>query len=187
MPYDTNKAPRRHMIEKALFTAFPKPVRPAIPFLIIVSFTYFLSNANLFEVFAPRADCMYHNQVLILLHGISDALIFLAKISVGLVLFRLYGYLKNQGFPFYDYAWRFGGFVFFGGLTHAISILDLFKTYYWLDGILKLITAWFCLLVALSVFKEYPKLKQIKTPQEYKDLANKLNELLKEIKENEKK
>ncbi len=160
-------------------------IRGIIPFLIIASITFFLSEAELFQKFMPRSVCMYQNQKLIDLHLISDGVIFIAYIGIGTTLFRLYNSLASKGFPFADIAWKFGGFIFFCGLTHLMGVINLWVTYYWLDGIIKLFTAWFSLLVFIGLVKRYHELINLKTPPEFGDLATKLERTLKALRKEE--
>lgn len=149
-----------------------------ILFLIIISATYFLSEANIFQRFMPRSVCMFQNKKLIDLHLVSDAAIFLAYIGIGTLLLLLFNALNKKGLPFADFSWKFGGFIICCGITHLVSVINIWVTFYWLDGITKLFTAWFSILVFLQLIKDFNKIKQLKTPAEFNELANRYNELL---------
>lgn len=71
----------------------------------------------------------------------------------------------------------FGLFILFCGLTHAIAVLNLFITYYWLDGAIKILTAIFSGLTLVE-FVEVPSyVKDTYTGEEYRELINKNKEL----------
>lgn len=158
-----------------------KKRHPLLLFLVIASVTFFVSEANLFETFLPRVVGMHHNKKLIFLHGLSEAVIFLSCAVVGAIMFRLYHALSHRGFPFSQYAYWFAGFIFFGGMTHFMSLLDLLTTYYWIDGIMRLLAAWFSVLVCIAFVRDYPNMKNIMTPKEMAELSAKYDELLKRL------
>jgi hypothetical protein len=158
-----------------------KKRHPLLLFLVICSVTFFASGADIFQRFVPRAVCMYYNQKLIFLHGVSDLVIFIAYAVDGVLLFRLHRVLSKRGFPFSQYAYWFAGFIFFCGITHLMGFLNLIVTFYWIDGIAKLLTAWFSGLVCLALYREYPNMKNIMTPKEIAELTERYEELLKRL------
>lgn len=160
-------------------------MRKVYPFLIIISGAYFLSAADIFQRFMPRSRCMFENKKLINLHLLSDFVIFVSYIGIGGILLRIYYSMKAKGFPFSQFFWSFGGFIFFCGLTHLVGVLNIFITYYWIDGIVKLITAWFSILVLISLIRAYPEMKNIKTPREFEELRRKLDEVMNNLKQKE--
>jgi hypothetical protein len=148
-----------------------------ITIIIMISFTYFLSGANIFEHFVPRRTCMLMNENLINLHMVSDSIIFISYVGMGALLVMLSNALKTK-VSFSDYLWKFGGFIFFCGLTHAIAVVNIYITFYWIDGILKLITCWFSVLVFFALLRDFNKFKKIRSPAEWNDLGKKLNEVI---------
>lgn len=154
-----------------------------IAFLIIVSGTFFLSDANVFQKFMPRSSCMFHNEKLIDLHLVSDVVIFASYVVIGYMLVTLYKRLKTK-IPYSDYFWKFGGFIFFCGLTHLVGVVNLYITFYWIDGIVKLITCWFSLLVCIALARDFSKLKSIKSPEQWNDISRKMSEVLTILKKN---
>jgi hypothetical protein len=151
---------------------------PIVLFAIIASLTYFLSGADILKKFTPRSMCMFMDAKLIALHAVYNAITFIAYVGLGIILYLLYKHLQNKGIPFFDLIWKFAGFIFFCGLTHFFGVLNLYVTYYWLDGAVGLVTAWFSILVFAQVLKNYKKIKAVKTPREFEEVRDKVDEVL---------
>lgn len=71
----------------------------------------------------------------------------------------------------------FGVFIMFCGLTHFIGVLNLYVTFYWLDGAVKIICAIFSGLVAINFLPAVSIIKEIKSNEEYHALENKYDQL----------
>lgn len=149
-------------------------------FFIIISvgaFVYLLTSENLLQQYTARAACMFYEKKLIATHLISDLGIWIAYMTISGVLYWLYRSFKAKDIPFKGFFWMFAGFIFLCGITHLIGAINIFITFYWLDGIVKLLTCWFSIAVAIEFFRAAKNIRGFKTPQEYKELADEIEEL----------
>jgi PAS domain S-box-containing protein len=109
--------------------------------------------------FLPHAVCLTFAPGLLAMHGVSDALIAASCFSIplGMVLF-----LRRRGdLPM---RWLFGLFgVFIGacGFTHLMALVKLWWPAYWLDGMLKAVTAAASVPTAIALWRVLPKALQI--------------------------
>lgn len=158
------------------------PVRTLLFLIAVLSVSYFLSGQDILQEFMPRSYCMFNNKRLIALHLISDTGIFISYTGIGVILYKVYRALSRKHLPFTDFFWQFGGFIFFCGLTHLVSIINIFITFYWLDGLVKLMTCWFSFLVFIHLVRDFKKIMNVPTPPEINKLAYSLNEILTTIK-----
>lgn len=155
-----------------------KKGNPYLVVIIIYSFCYFVSGADIFKSYTPRAVCMFWETNLISLHLVGNSIVFLSYMGMGTMLYMLYLALKDKGIPFTEYLYRFGGFIFFCGLTHLFGVINLFKTWYWIDGFVLLATAWFSILVFLLLIRDFKKMKEIKSPKEIQEMKIMINKVI---------
>lgn len=148
---------------------------------------YFIPAGSLFQQFMPRSVCMFHEPRLIIMHGIDDALIFIAYIIISISLFGAFRIVKEKNIPLQGFLWMFGIFIFFCGLTHAMGVLNLYVTFYWLDGAIKTVCAIFSLLTAFKFVAVPGILKDMYTGEEYRQLMLKNKELEERLTKLEKK
>ena len=89
--------------------------------------------------FVPRKTCGDWTTGLIWLHRGSDLLIWLAYLSIPVVL----GFFGRQrrGLPFHHLFWLFGAFILACGFTHFLDALMFDYPAYRLGGLLKFVTA----------------------------------------------
>jgi two-component system NtrC family sensor kinase len=139
---------------------------------------YFLSGADIFREFMPRSVCMFRDQKLIWMHLISDSLIGVVYFGFGIGLVALYRSFNRKAMPYNDLFWKAGGFIFFCGITHVIGVINIYVTYYWVDGIFKLATACVSLFAFAAFVKSFKYLKNMATPAQYAALQKKLEEVI---------
>jgi PAS domain S-box-containing protein len=89
--------------------------------------------------FMPHGYCYLWNAGLIWLHVLSDAIIFLAYMTIPVTLLYLARHRKDL--PFNWMFACFGVFIVACGLTHAMEIWNLWHAAYWLAGAIKAVTA----------------------------------------------
>ena len=105
--------------------------------------------------FLPHGYCLTWSSALLWLHVVSDALIVLAYYSIPLTL--LYFIRKRKDLP---YPWlfaMFGLFIVACGTTHLLSVITIWIPLYWLDGIVKALTAVVSVAAALMMFWVVPR------------------------------
>ncbi|MDO9271162.1 MAG: PAS domain S-box protein [Methylobacter sp.] len=87
----------------------------------------------------PHGYCLSWSPVLLWLHVISDLLITLAYYSIPLIL--VYFVRQRKDFPYPLLATLFAGFIIACGTTHLLSAVTIWIPLYWLDGLVKALTA----------------------------------------------
>jgi len=100
--------------------------------------------------FLPHVYCYLYNRNLILLHTISDALIWLSYVSISMTLMYLV-YRTRREIP---YSWlfvAFGIFIIACGFTHLMEVIVLWHALYWLAGAVKAITAIASVVTAIAL------------------------------------
>ena len=100
--------------------------------------------------FVPRRLCGEWTDGLVLLHTGSDLFIWLAYLSIPLVL----GFFATRGrVPFHGLFWLFGAFILACGFTHFFEVVMFYSPMYRLSGLVKLVTAlvsWATVIALLS-------------------------------------
>ena len=113
--------------------------------------------------FMPHGACYLWLPSILWLQIISDSIIALAYYSIP---FALWYFVKKR--PDMAYRWvfvLFGIFICLCGTTHIISIWTIWHPDYWLDGLLKLATAFVSIITALLIWPLIPKLLLLPSPQ----------------------
>ncbi|MGZ4969345.1 MAG: sensor domain-containing protein [Methylobacter sp.] len=113
--------------------------------------------------FMPHGACYLWLPSILWLHILSDSVIALAYFSIP---FALLYFVKKRT----DLAYRwvfvlFGIFICLCGTTHLISIWTIWHPDYWLDGLVKLATAFVSIATALLIWPLIPKLLRLPSPQ----------------------
>lgn len=116
--------------------------------------------------FMPHGMCYLWLPSLLWLHVASDLVIAVAYYSIP---FALWYFVKKRE----DLAYRwvfvlFGVFILLCGTTHLMSIWTIWHPSYWLDGIIKMITAGISIITAILIWPLIPKLLLLPSPDELK-------------------
>jgi PAS domain S-box-containing protein len=112
--------------------------------------------------FIPHGYCLTWSSWLLWLHVLSDALIVLAYYSIPLSL--VYFIRQRKDLP---YPWLFalfGLFIVACGTTHLFSIITVWIPLYWLDGMVKAVTAAISVVAALLMFRVIPRALMLRSP-----------------------
>ncbi len=128
----------------------------------------------------PHGHCYLWNDDLVLLHVISDSVIFLSYLSIPIAL--TYFVYKRKDLAFSHVILLFGVFILACSATHAMSIYNVWNGAYWLSGAIKAITAVASLATAVIVWPLIPKALAIPNTN---DLITLNNALALEISEKE--
>jgi signal transduction histidine kinase/CheY-like chemotaxis protein len=110
---------------------------------------------NLFKVYTPRQVCMYHETPVIALHVVSDLLIALAYYSIPFALAYFVSHRRDLRYSWI--IWMFVAFILACGTTHLIGVIDIWRPWYKIDGIVKLITAIASVGTAVALWPLIPK------------------------------
>lgn len=138
---------------------------------------WFIPSGSLFVTFMPRSRCMFGNQNLITMHLISDAAIGIAYFIIAVSLFHVYRIVKEKQIPLKGFTWMFGIFIMFCGLTHIMGVLNLYVTYYWLDGAIKVICAIFSGFTAVNIIEVPDMIKDTISGEKYRELLRENKEI----------
>lgn len=114
--------------------------------------------------FLPHRTCLILREDLIWLHVTADALIALAYFAIPLILLYFDVHRKER-----FYSWvliLFASFILLCGLTHVMGIWTMWYPDYYIEGILKMVTAIVSIATALTLLPEIPKLLALRSPEE---------------------
>lgn len=131
--------------------------------------------------FMPHGMCYMWQPGLVWLHVVSDALIFLAYISIPATL--VYMLRQRTDLIFSKVMALFGAFVLLCGFTHALAVWNVWNGTYWLSGTVKGMTAVVSVATAWMLWKLVPTLRQIPTVEKMQieiDKRIKVEKLLQE-------
>src|SRR5713226_7268714 len=122
--------------------------------------------------FMPHGMCYLWNRDILWLHVVSDALIFLAYLSIPIAL--VYFVCKRQDLPFSWVFVMFGIFILGCGATHAMEIWTVWHGTYRLSGLIKVITAIASIATAWALVPIMPKALALPSPAQLEAANRKL-------------
>jgi hypothetical protein len=130
--------------------------------------------------FLPHGQCLLWQPGLLWLHAISDTLITVAYYSIPITL----GYFlhKRRDVAFSWMFLLFGIFIFLCGTTHLVGIWTLWEPVYWLDGIIKLMTAVVSVVTAILLVPLVPKAIALPSPAQLETVNAELRQEISERK-----
>ncbi len=99
--------------------------------------------------FVPRKDCGAWENWEVALHVVSDLLIWLAYLSIPLVL--VYFARQRRGLPFSRLFVLFAAFILACGTTHLVEAVIFYRPVYHLSGVVKAVTAVVSWLTVLAL------------------------------------
>ena len=105
--------------------------------------------------FMPHGHCYLWKPGLIWLQVLANLLIGLAYVSISLTLIYLTRRAK-RALPFQWVYVAFGVFIISCGITHFMDIVTVWKPTYWLDGVIRAITAVASVVTAVLLFPILP-------------------------------
>jgi len=125
-------------------------------------FWHFLLSS---DGFLPHGSCLLWTPALLWLWVIADSLIALAYYSIPLAL--LYFAYKREDLAFHWMFLMFGAFIFLCGTTHALGVWTLWHPIYWLEGIIKALTAGVSVATAWLLWPLIPKALALPGPTQW--------------------
>lgn len=123
--------------------------------------------------FVPHAVCLAWRPDLLAMHGISDALIAAAYMTIPLVIVAVLR--KRPDLIDTKVAWMFVAFITACALSHAAAFLTLWIPYYGMQGLIKVATAVISLYTAYQLARLLPAFLSMPSP---KQLAERDAELI---------
>lgn len=122
----------------------------------------------------PHGHCYLWNDQLVYLHVISDGLIALSYFTIPVALIYLVRHREDLRF---NYIFQmFGLFIFACGLTHAISIYNVWYGAYWLSGSIKALCAVVSVGTAIMVWPLMPKVLALPSNKKLRELNEDLRQ-----------
>lgn len=112
----------------------------------------------------PHGFCIKWTPSLLWSYVISDALIALAYYSIPCTL--AYFVYSRKDLQFRQVYLMFGAFILACGTTHLFSIVLLWQPLYWIDAILKAVTAVISLITAVYLVRVIPQALRLPSPAE---------------------
>jgi signal transduction histidine kinase len=112
--------------------------------------------------FLPHGVCFLWDETLLLLHVVSDSLIALSYFSIPVALLVFVRRRKDLAF-----SWifcLFATFIVACGTTHIMGVWTIWKPSYWLDGIIKALTATVSLITSVLLWPLIPKAVALPSP-----------------------
>src|SRR5262245_21556460 len=91
------------------------------------------------ENFMPHGSCYLWTPAVLWMHVVSDILIAMAYFTIPFVL--LYIRRRRKDLPFDWVLASFGLFIVACGLTHIMNIWNVWHAEYWVEGLIKALTA----------------------------------------------
>jgi len=136
--------------------------------------------AALFEpsAFSPHGFCLLWDPGLIWLHALSDAVIGLCYFSIPLAL--LHFARRRPDLEFRWILWLFALFILACGSTHFMAVATLWVPLYWIDGIVKLITALASIATAILLWPLLPRLLALPSPSALRLVNDQLSRQMEE-------
>lgn len=124
--------------------------------------------------FIPHGFCIAWNIPLLTLHVVSDALIALAYFSIPAGL--LYVASRRKGGALHGVYYLFAAFILACGFTHLMGIVTLWYPLYYLDGVIKLVTALVSVATALFLLPKLPMILSLPNLDELMALNQQLTD-----------
>ena len=112
----------------------------------------------------PRRLCGDWSGGLILLHNVSDALIWLSYIAIPVVLIHFIRRKRDMPFPWI--FWLFGAFIVLCGTTHLMEVVMFYWPNYRLAGLIKLATAMVSVTTVIALVPITPIALAMRTTRE---------------------
>ncbi|HYD01612.1 MAG TPA: ATP-binding protein [Phycisphaerales bacterium] len=129
--------------------------------------------SSLTEVFTPRRVCMNDENDVVWLHIVSDAMIALAYFSIPLAL--IYFVRRRKDLAFNWMFVLFATFILACGTTHVFGLMAIWKPYYRIDGIVKLLTGLVSIATAILLWPLVNKALLLPSPSQLRVANDQLN------------
>jgi signal transduction histidine kinase len=116
----------------------------------------------------PHGFCLLWDPGLIWLHAVSDSLIAAAYYSIPLALIRFVR--RRADIAFSWIFWLFAAFILACGTTHIMAIVTLWQPLYWIDALIKAITAILSVSTAIILWPLIPRALALPSPAALREI-----------------
>lgn len=135
---------------------------------------------NLFDgSFMPHGHCLLWRTDLLFLHVGGDLLTVFAYGSIPILL--IYLVIKRNDLAFNGVFLMFAAFIFLCGVAHAISLLNIWHGYYYIEGIVKLATGVVSAGTAIMCWHLMPRAIAIPSNTDFRQANEKLLQVQDEL------
>ena len=121
-----------------------------------------------------RGLCSALTPDVIAMHISSDMIIGLSFFAISAFLVRIV--LHRRDIEFGWVFWTFATFILVSGLAHLMDIWTIFRPDFWLEAVLKVITATAALFTAVMIWPLFPKIMSIPSPTALQKALDRLRE-----------
>lgn len=125
--------------------------------------------------FMPHGHCFFWQQDILSLHVISDSLIALSYLLIPFLIVRVARKRPDLIPP--PILYFFATFIFFCGLTHAMTIWNFWNADYWASGSLKGVTALISVTAGAVTFRYLPRILQLPNPEEHAAILRRMSRI----------
>jgi len=116
----------------------------------------------------PHGFCLLWEPGLIWLHAISDTIIGLAYYSIPLALVQFVRRRAEVAFSWI--FWLFAAFILACGTTHFMALVTLWQPLYWIDGLIKALTAILSIFTAILLWPLIPRALAMPSPSALREV-----------------
>lgn len=127
----------------------------------------------------PHGHCYLWKEDLVVLHVLSDAIISLSYFAIPFIMLSFALSKKDAGLS--KFVWLYIAFIFLCGLTHINEIINLWHSYYYYSGSIKLITAFVSIATVIELLRNKRKILLIPSPEQLINQNKKLETLNDEL------
>lgn len=117
--------------------------------------------------FLPHGHCYMWTPGILWMHVIADILIAMAYFAIPFVL--IYIARRRRDLPFTGMLWCFGIFIVACGLTHVMDVWNVWNTDYWLEGLIKVVTAAASVPTAILLWRSLPAILSVPSQRQLRD------------------
>ena len=119
------------------------------------------------NVLIPHGYCLNWTPSLLWLHGLSDLFIGMSYYVISIYIY--YFRIKRNDFPYPYLINMFGLFILACGTTHFLSVVTIWFPVYWIDGIVKALTASIATITAIMMYWTIPLLLKLRSPKQLEE------------------
>lgn len=119
------------------------------------------------EQFLPHGHSYMWTPGILGMHVISDLLIAMAYFAIPFVL--VYIARRRRDLPFNGLMLCFGIFIVCCGLTHLMDVWNVWHAHYWLEGLVKVMTAAAAVPTAIMLWRALPAILAVPSQRQLRD------------------
>lgn len=126
-------------------------------------------NVPLFstQYFMPHGHCYLWQPGVLWMNVLPDILIAMAYFTIPFVL--IYATRRRRDLPFNWLLVWFGVFIVACGATHAMDVWNVWHTEYWIEGVVKIITAAASVPTALLLWRALPEILSLPSQRQLRE------------------